>query len=98
MKAPSHYFVYTGYSTQTKNKLQEEFMAYLKTLQGTLVKAKDLIKLQNEIRAKIQELNEKFKRCQPLVITFTTLYTKNGYMISGFPFLTFQVLEAYASN
>lgn len=98
MNAPSHYFVYTGHSTQTKNKLQKEFMAYLKSLQGKLVYAKQLYKLQNEIKSKEKELNEKYKRCQPLVITFSTLHTKNGYTIGGFPFLTFQVLEAYASN
>ena len=91
----THYFVYTGHSTQTKNKLQEEFMAYLRGLQGTLVKAKDLIKLQNEIKAKAQELNEKYKRCQPLVLSFSNLYTKNGYTINGFHFLTFQVIQAY---
>ena len=95
---PTHYFVYTGHATQTKNKLQEEFMAYLKSLQGTLVKAKDLIKLQNEIRAKAQELNEKYKRCQPLVLSFSNLYTKNGYTINGFHFLTFQVIHAYERN
>lgn len=95
---PTHYFVYTGHATQTKNKLQEEFMAYLKSLQGTLVKAKDFKKLQYEIINKTLELNEKYKRCQPLIISFTDLYTKNGYMINGFHFLTFQVIQAYERN
>lgn len=95
---PTHYFVYTGHATQTKNKLQEEFMAYLKSLQGKLIYAKDFHKLKQEILNKAVELNENYKRCQPLIISFTDLYTKNGYMINGFYFLTFQIIEAYASN
>lgn len=95
---PTHYFVYTGHSTQTKNKLQEEFMTYLRSLQGKLIYAKDLHKLKQEISNKAVELNEKYKRCQPLIILFTDLYTKNGFMINGFYFLQFQIIEAYASN
>lgn len=95
MKKPTHYFVFTGHSTQTKNNLQEEFMTFLKALQGTLIDADNLPRLQEMICAKASELNHKYHRCKALVISFSELYSKNGFMISGFYFLTFQIIEAY---
>lgn len=91
----THYYVYVGHSNQTKNKLQEEFNDYLKSLQGKLIDAIKLPVLKKQILQKAQELNDKHNRCNPLVISFENLYTKNGLMISGFYFLTFQILEAY---
>lgn len=91
----THYFVYTGHSTQTKNKLQEEFWAYLKSNQGTLVKAQNLKEFKKEIIDKSKELNEKYKRCKPLVISFSDSYTRGDFMILGFSFLIYKILPAY---
>ncbi|MBS7234244.1 hypothetical protein KHA90_24920 [Flavobacterium psychroterrae] len=99
MKKVTHYFVYVGHSTQTKNKLQEEFCNYLRSLQHTLIDAAKINDLKKEIRLKALELNEKHKRCAALVIGFSDLYTKTGFGITGFYFLTFQILQAhYDSN
>lgn len=96
---PTHYFVNAGHSTQTKNKLQEEFKVYLESLQGTLIDADKLQELKDKIMAKSIELNEKHKRCTPIKILFSELYTKNGLMINGFYFLVFHILQAsYDSN
>lgn len=98
MKKVTHFFVYVGYSTQTKNKLQEEFSAYLKSLEGTLINTENIDDLQRKIREKSIELNEKHKRCSALIIGFSSLYTKTGFKIEGFYFLTFQILQAYYDN
>jgi hypothetical protein len=95
MKKVTHYFVYVGHSTQTKNKLQEEFGNYLKSLEGTLITAEKIDDLQWQIRAKSLELNEKHKRCASLVIGFSRLYTKTGFQIDGFYYVTFQILQAH---
>lgn len=96
---PTHYFVYVGHSTQTKNKLQLEFKQYLESLQGTLIDANKLQELKDKIKAKSIELNEKYNRCTPITISFDGLYTKNGFMITGFYFIVFQILQAhYDSN
>ncbi|PXY44496.1 hypothetical protein [Flavobacterium hydrophilum] len=97
-KKTSHYFVYVGHSTSTKNKLQEEFSNYLNSLEGTLIKAKKIQDLKLEIILKSLELSKKHSRCTPLTITFSDLYRKNGFYINGFYFLTFQILNAYDSN
>lgn len=95
----THYFAYVGHSTQTKNKLQEEFKVYLESLQGTLIDANKLQWLKDKIIAKSIELNEKHKRCTPIKISFSELYTKGGVMINGFYFLVFHILQAsYDSN
>lgn len=99
MENITHYFVYVGHSTQTKNKLQDEFNSYLKSLQGTLVDANKLQLLKKRIIEKASELNQKYKRCTPLQISFSELHGRNGFMICGFYFLTFQILQAcYDSN
>ena len=99
MKKVTHYFVYVGYATQTKNRLQEDFNKYLKSLEGDLIDSKNINKLKKQIIDKSIELNKVYNRCTPLQISFSDLYTKNGFMISGFHFLTFQILTAhYDSN
>lgn len=96
---PTHYFVYVGHSTQTKNKLQLEFKQYLESLQGTLIDANKLQELKDKIIAKSIELNEKHKRCTPIKIPFVELYSKKGLMITGFNFIAFHILKAsYDSN
>lgn len=95
MKQPTHYFVYIGHSTQTKNRQQEEFSNYLNTLEGTLINAENVDGLKEKITAKAKELNEKHKRCTPLAIEFANLYKQNGFYIQGFYFLQFQILKAH---
>ena len=99
MKKVTHYFVYVGHATQTKNRLQEDFNKYLKSLEGDLIDSKNINKLKKQIIDKSIELNKVYSRCTPLQISFSDLYTKNCFMISGFHFLTFQILTAhYDSN
>jgi hypothetical protein len=99
MKKVTHYFVYVGHATQTKNRLQEDFNKYLKSLEGDLIDSKNINKLKKQIIDKSIELNKVYSRCTPLKISFSDLHTKNGFMISGFHFLTFQILTAhYDSN
>jgi len=100
MEKPTHYFVYTGHGTQTKNKLQEEFKQYLEGLSGVLVNADSIKHLKEQILARSRELNITHNRCTALNISFCELHMrKNSYMISGYYFLTFQILAAYhASN
>ena len=97
---PTHYFVFTGHGTQTKNKLQKDFKDYLESLGGLLVDAEWLNGLKKLIIDKSIELNRKHHRCTPLNISFCDLAVrKEGYMISGYYFLTFNILAAhYASN
>lgn len=98
MNTVTHYFVYVGHSTGTKNKLQSEFKKYLESLSGMLIEEpfyKDLIK---QIKAKSEELNQKHNRCQPLKIGFSELYSKKGSRIDGFYSLTFEILDARLNN
>lgn len=94
-KKPTHYFVYVGHGTQTKNKLQKEFNDYLENLSGVLVNANSLSHLKQQIIARSKELNITHKRCAPLNISFSKKHGNDGYMISGFCFLTFDLLNAY---
>ena len=94
-KKVTHYFVYVGHGTQTKNKLQEEFGNFLKEKSGVLIDYYDLDHLKLHIINKSKDFNAMHNRCTPLEIGFEDLYTKNGFMITGFHFLTFQILAAY---
>ena len=49
MKKVTHYFVYVGHATQTKNRLQEDFNKYLKSLEGDLIDSKNINKLKKQI-------------------------------------------------
>lgn len=91
----THYYTYVGHETNTKNKLQEEFKVYLKSLEGILIDAITLPLFKNEILKKAQELNDKHNRCNPIVISFGKLYSNKGLRIDGYHFVTFQILEAY---
>lgn len=98
MSQVTHYFVHVGHSTQTKNKLQEEFKNYLESLSGMLVTEPFYGDLTKQIKRKAEELNEKHRRCQPLKIGFSELYSKKGNHITGFYFLTFEILDARLNN
>ncbi len=98
MKKVTHYFVYVGHSTNTKNKLQKEFSDYLKSLSGRLVKEYNFENLKTEIIEQANLLSNQNNRCTPIKISFSDLYTKNGLMINGFHFVTFQILEAYGDD
>jgi len=95
---PTHYFVHFGQSTQTKNALQAEFYEYLKSFKGTLIKETSLYKIQDQIIGKCEELESKHSRCTPLNIYFTVRYSEDGYALSGFPFLAFNILNANLTN
>lgn len=98
MKKVTHYFVYVGHSTQTKNNLQKDFSDYLKSLSGRLVRTENFEALKKEILEKATNLSKENNRCTPIKISFSYLYTKNGVMINGFHSVTFQILEAYGDD
>lgn len=98
MANPTHYFVYCGHSTQTKNKLQKAFDDYINSLAGTIVKAANINQLKKEIIDKSIELNQQHNRCQPLKVSFESKYLDNGYMMSGFYFTTFYLIKGYERN
>lgn len=98
MKKVTHYFVYVGHSTQTKNKLQKDLKDYLHSLSGRLVKTENFEALKNEIIEKANSLSLENNRCTPIKILFSDLHTKNGVMINGFYIVTFQILEAYGDD
>jgi hypothetical protein len=95
MKKPSHYFVFVGHGTISKNKLQIEFKDYLKSLSGILINADKIEKLKDDIVQKSIELNQKYKRCKPLKIGYYNLYGNVGFSIDGFYDLQFHIIEAY---
>ncbi|MDX6187966.1 hypothetical protein SGQ83_01275 [Flavobacterium sp. Fl-318] len=97
-KKATHYFVYVGHSTTTKNKLQEEFQKYLNSLSATLITADKLKELKKAIIDKSIELNVIHKRCTPLKISFSDGYYNKGLIISGFHSLIFHILNAYDVN
>lgn len=98
MSQVTHYFVYVGHSTQTKNKLQHEFKSYLESLSGMLVGEAFYSDLTKQIKTKSEELNQKHNRCQSLKIGFSELYSKKGSRIDGFYSLTFEILDACLNN
>jgi len=97
-KKPTHYFVYVGHSTATKNKLQEEFHNYLKSLSAKLITADKIASFNQSIIDQSLKLNEQYRRCTPLNIAISKAHFDKGFMINGFYSLTFQILKAYDSN
>lgn len=91
---PTHYFVHLGQSTQTKNALQAEFYEYLQEFRGTLIDTQNLSALEYKILVRASQLNEKHKRCTPLQIEFHARHDQNGKALNGFPFLSFNILNA----
>lgn len=98
MKTATHYYIYVGHETNTKNKLQKDFRDYLKLLEGTLIDAIQLQVLKIEIVEAVQKLNDHYNRCSPILVSFESLHSNKGFRINGFHFLTFQILEAYYAN
>jgi hypothetical protein len=94
MEKFTHYYCHFGHSTATKNKLKDAFYEYLKTFDGHLFDASDVVKLQKAIIYRSEVLNEEFKRCKPLEISFYTLGDKKAIRISGFYCVSFVIYGA----
>jgi hypothetical protein len=63
------YFFKITASYTSKNKLYEEFNAYIHSLDGTLIKDEgSLANFIFLIRMKLQDLNEKYSRCKPVCL------------------------------
>lgn len=92
---PTHYYLEANNPLQTKNKLQAEFAAYLKSLNSKLIDAGKLSELKNEILTKQTELNAKYPRCTALDISFWNPGGGKKLIISGFYALTFSIHDAY---
>ncbi len=92
---PTHYYLDTNNSLQTKNKLQAEFASYLQSLKGKLIDASKLPELKKEILDKQAELNAKYPRCTQLNISFWNPGGKYKLIISGFYGVTFSISDAY---
>lgn len=91
----THYYVHVGHGTQTKNNLQKDFGSYLRSLEGTLIDKAKLKSFKAAIINHSNMLNAINRRCTLLKISFSDKYSKNGFMITGFDFLSFQLLEAH---
>ncbi|WP_395049430.1 hypothetical protein [Flavobacterium sp.] len=95
MKKITHYIVNIGHSTQTKNKLQLEFLNYLNTLSGVLVEEKQKNDLICKIIEKSVELSQKYSRCTPISVHFDECYDKTGLKICGFYYMSVKLLYGY---
>lgn len=79
----THYFLNCGHFNSPKNKLQEEAMQYIRSLEGSLILEQDLIKMQNSIKEKIEEINAKHHRCKALVVKFEHRTYKDRIYLLG---------------
>jgi hypothetical protein len=91
MEKFTHYYCHFGHSTATKNKLEDAFREYLKSLDTNLYDASDVVKLQKDIIKRSEALNTEYKRCKPLKISFWTPGDKNTIQISGFYCVSFHI-------
>ena len=66
----THYFISYSYGTQSKNRLQEEFESFLKSLNFKLIYSFEINALLQKIEDKVKELNAKFSRCNAIQIRF----------------------------
>ena len=97
MTTPTHYYLDAGHSNQPKNKLEADFANYLQSMSGQLIVAKELDQLVDNITEKQDELNKKFSRCKPLVISFFSFQKENSIAIHGLC-LSFKIKAATLSK
>ena len=90
----THYYLDFGYSTATKNKLQNEAHAYLKSLNGKLIVASDLIGSIGKIIDTINSINEKNPRCKPLLISISLQLHNKCFTMRGFEAVCFNIRPA----
>lgn len=60
------YFVYIRQRFNPKNKLQQDAMIYLQSLNKIIIPTGQVGKFKTDVEARISELNKANKRCQPL--------------------------------
>lgn len=92
---PTHYYLETNNTLQTKNKLQTEFASYLQSLKAKLIDASKLPEVKKQILAKQEELNAKYPRCTPLNVSFWNPSGGKKLILSGFYGVTFSINDAY---
>lgn len=59
------YIAYISHSTSTKNKLEEAFSKYLKSIDRTAIENSDVENFKKNILKKYNELCDEFSRCKP---------------------------------
>lgn len=64
----THYYLNFSYANNAKNKLQENFEKYLKSLHAKLIPAEELEEMKSAIILKAVELNTKYTSCKALNI------------------------------
>ncbi len=87
------YVCYLGHSTMTKNKLEEEFFQYLKSIDRIWVENEKISELKNDILKMYNQLCEKHHRCKPLKKEFSKTYHENGDFILYGSNATFYLLK-----
>jgi hypothetical protein len=71
----THYYLEMEFCTQTKNQLQKEAKQYLDSISGKLIQVQDLVELKRIIEIQIKTLNEKYKRCKPIEISYYKIHS-----------------------
>jgi hypothetical protein len=83
MSKPTHYYLDAGNSNQPKNKLEKEFVYALQCLSGSIILANEIDQLIENIKEHQAELNKKYSRCKPLVISFFSFIKEDSIAIHG---------------
>ena len=67
---PTHYYCLCTNNSKPKNKLQEEFLTFLKSMDMSLYEADKIEDLKVYILKKSEEINKKHRRCAPSRLYF----------------------------
>jgi len=94
----THYYLDFGYSTATKNKLQNEAHDYIKSLKGKLFVVGDFENVKKQIINTIELLNVQNPRCKPLKVHFWDDRLSGALMLSGFHSVQFHIRPAELSH
>lgn len=71
------YLTYQHYSTASKNKLEEEFYNYLKSIDRTLIEDNEIEDFKAEILQKYDDLCKEFPRCKPIKKSLSKMFSED---------------------
>ena len=91
---PTHYYCLCTNNSKPKNKLQEEFLTFLKSMDMSLYEVDKIEDLKVYIFKKAEEINKKYSRCAPLQIYFIR-YTNYSLYLEGFEAGSLHLREAH---
>ena len=72
------YLVYQHNATASKNKLEDEFFQYLKSLNRKIVEEKNLLKFTEDVLKKYNDLCKEHPRCKPIEKRFSRGFSENN--------------------